>query len=297
MRLTRANPWIESDLWLASMEVIRWASADGLEIEGLLHTPPESGAGPLPLMLHIHGGPAGFFNNTFSPAHHIYAGLGYASLSPNVRGSAGYTDDLREGNTYYRDDGIGYGDFDDLMSGLDRVIADSVADPDRLAVRGWSYGAILGGYSLTQTDRFRAAALGAGVYDWSAEYGMGYNWDVTRWYIGGTPWDNREQWLDQSTITHVANITTPLLLLHGMADNTTTEPQSAILYQAVKAIGKAPVRWIRFPREPHGFREPRHNRTRYVEEIRWMEKHVNGIEWTPWKREGGAATEDRPVGN
>ncbi|MGI9626316.1 MAG: prolyl oligopeptidase family serine peptidase [Longimicrobiales bacterium] len=284
-RLTDSNPWIESELALASMEVIRWASGDGVEIEGLLHRPGGSPHNDLvPLMLNIHGGPAGFFNNVFSPAHHIYAGLGYASLSPNIRGSAGYSDALREGNTFYRGDGIGYGDFDDLMAGVDLLVREGVADPDRLALRGWSYGAILGGYTVTQTDRFRAAALGAGVYDWSAEYGMGYNWDVTRWYIGGRPWDNRERWMDQSTITHVENISTPLLLLHGMEDNTTTEPQSAILYQAVKDIGKAPVRWIRFPREPHGFREPRHNRTRYVEEIRWMERHVKGVEWTPWER-------------
>ncbi len=285
VRLTDANPWVERDLLLATMQVIRWPSVKGLEIEGLLHLPPSYQPGTrLPLMVHIHGGPPGFFDNSFSVAHHIYAGLGYASLSPNVRGSAGYTDELREANTFYKGDGIGFGDYSDLMAGIDHVVDQGYADPDRLGVRGWSYGAILGGYTLTRTDRFKGAALGAGVYDWSAEYGPGYHWDVTRWYIGGTPWDNAEAWRRQSTITSVQEITTPTLLLHGMQDSTTTEPQSMMLYGALRAIGKAPVRYIRFPRETHGFREPRHNRVRFIEEFRWMERYVRGVEWEPWER-------------
>ena len=159
-----------------------------------------------------------------------------------------------------------------------------VADPDHLALRGWSYGGILGGWTITQTERFKAASIGAGVYDWTSEYGPGFNHDVRLWHIGGTPWDNPEGWRGQSALTHAANVTTPTLLIHGTEDRTDTEQQSMMFFTALKDIGKADVRYIKFPREPHGFREPRHQRVRDVEEIRWMQKYVLGQEWTPWER-------------
>jgi dipeptidyl aminopeptidase/acylaminoacyl peptidase len=257
-----------------------------MEIEGLLHLPVGYAEGArVPLLLNIHGGPAGSWRNAFSPTYHIYAGLGYASLSPNVRGSSGYTDRLREGNTVDKGDGIGFGDYEDLIAGVDSLVEQGIADPDRLALRGWSYGGILGGWTITQTNRFKAASIGAGVYDWTSEYGPGFNNDVRLWHIGGTPWDNPEGYRKQSALTHVRNVTTPTLLIHGMEDTTDTEAQSMIFFTAIKDIGKAPVRYLRFPREPHGFREPRHQRTRDIEEIRWMQKHVLGVEWTPWARE------------
>jgi len=285
VRLTHANPGFEQKFALATMQVIAWKSRDGTGIEGLLHLPAGHTAGTrLPLMLNIHGGPAGSFRNRFDPDYHVYAGLGYASLSPNVRGSSGYTDRLREGNTVERGDGIGLGDYHDLMTGIDALIEQGIAYPDRLALRGWSYGGILGGWTITQTQRFKAASIGAGVYDWTSEYGPGFNNDVRLWHIGGTPWDNPEGYRRQSALTHVANVTTPTLLLHGIEDTTDTEQQSMMFFTALKDLGKAPVRYIKFPREPHGFREPRHQRTRDIEEIRWMQQHVTGIEWTPWVR-------------
>jgi len=285
IRLTNANPWIEEDILLASMKVIRWKSVKDFEIEGLLHLPAGYTEGSrLPLMLNIHGGPAGCFTNSFRESYHIYAGLGYAALSPNVRGSSGYTDKLREGNTVQANDGIGKGDYSDLMNGVDILIDSGIVDPDRIGLRGWSYGGILGGWTITQTDRFKAASIGAGVYDWSSEYGPGFNHDVRLWHIGGTPWDNPKAWREQSAYTHIKNVTTPTLLIHGMNDFTDTESQSMIFFTALKDIGKAPVRYIRVPREPHGFREPRHQRIRDIEEIKWMQKHILGVEWKPWER-------------
>ncbi|MCH7823238.1 MAG: S9 family peptidase [Acidobacteria bacterium] len=284
VRLTHANPQIDG-LQLAAMRVIQWESHDGMTIEGLLHLPVGYEEGDtVPLMLNIHGGPAGSFTNSFRASYHIYAGLGYASLSPNVRGSSGYTDYLREGNTFGRDDGIGFGDFQDLMTGVDKVIADGIADPERMGVRGWSYGGILGGWTITQTDRFKAASIGAGVYDWTSEYGPGFNHDVRLWHIGGTPWDNPEAWRNQSALTHVTNVITPTLLIHGINDTTDTEQQSMMFFTAIKDTGKAPVRYIKFPREPHGFREPKHQRIRDIEEIKWMQQYVLGEEWEPWER-------------
>lgn len=284
VQVTDGNPQI-GDFSLATMDVVRWESHDGLEIEGLLHRPADrSEDATLPLLLNIHGGPAGVFINRWEADYHVYAGLGYASLSPNVRGSRAYSDALREGNTVEQGDGIGLGDYQDLMTGVDRMVSDGVADPDRLALRGWSYGGILGGWTITQTDRFKAASLGAGVYDWTSEYGPGFNNDVRLWHIGGTPWSNAEGYREQSALTHVENVTTPTLLLHGMEDPVDTEPQSMMFYAALRDIGRADVRYIRFPRELHGFREPRHQRTRDVEEIRWMQKYVLDEDWQPWER-------------
>lgn len=285
VRLTEANPWVEKEILLATMKLVQWQSADDFEIEGLLHLPAGYKKGTrLPLLLHIHGGPAGCFTNSFRASYHIWAGLGYISLSPNVRGSSGYTDKLREGNTVQKGDGIGKGDYMDLINGVDYVIKEGYVDQDKMGLRGWSYGGILGGWTITQTDRFKAASIGAGVYDWSSEYGMGFNHDVRLWHIGGTPWDNPEGYRRQSAYTHVENVTTPTLLIHGMNDTTDTEGQSMLFFTALKDIGKAPCRYLRVPRERHGFREPRHQRQRDIVEIEWMQKYVQGIEWTPWER-------------
>ena len=164
------------------------------------------------------------------------------------------------------------------MTGVDKLIADGIADPDHLAIRGWSYGGILGGWTLTQTTRFKAASLGAMVADWTSEYAMGFNHDVRLWYIGGTPWESADNYRRQSSYTHIARVTTPTLLLHGERDTTDTIGQSMMYYQGLKDRG-VPARFIRFPREPHGFREPHHVRIRDTEEIAWLMKYARGIDW------------------
>ncbi len=287
-RLTTANPWVERDLQLANAEVVRWHSRDGLEIEGILVLPHGYEPGQrMPLLLHIHGGPAGVFTNSFRSSYHVWAGLGYVQLLPNVRGSSGYSDELLRGNM--RD--IGGGDFWDLMTGVDYVIEHGYADSTKMGLRGWSYGGILGGWTITQTNRFKAASLGAMVSDWTSEYGPGFNYDVRLWYIGGTPWENPADYRQKSALTHVANVETPTLILHGINDRTDTEQQSMMFFTALRDQGKT-VRYIKFPREPHGFREPRHQRTRDIEEIKWIQEHVLGVDWTPWERE--ADQEEKP---
>ncbi len=279
-QLSKLNPGIQDSFHMAKTEVIRWKSKDGTEIEGLLYLPPNYEKGKkYPLLLHIHGGPAGVFTENFSYRYHVWAGLGYVQLAPNVRGSSGYSDELLRGNM--KD--IGGGDYEDLMSGVDKLIEEGIVDEDKMAVRGWSYGGILGGTTITKTDRFKAASLGAMVSDWTSEYGIGFNFDVRLWYIGGTPWENPEGYRAKSALTNAKNVTTPTLLLHGNSDRTDTEPQSMMFFAALKDMGKD-VRYIRFPREPHGFREPRHQRTRDVEEIKWVQKYTLGIDWKPTEK-------------
>jgi dipeptidyl aminopeptidase/acylaminoacyl peptidase len=294
VKLTDANPGFADKFLLSSMKLVQWESVKGYEIEGLLHLPPGYKEGDrVPLMLNIHGGPAGAFTNGFRASYHMYGGLGYASLSPNVRGSSGYTDHLREGNTVQAGDGIGFGDYWDLMNGVDLLIREGIVDEDHRGLLGWSYGGNLGGWTITQTDRFKAASIGAGVYDWTSEYGPGFNHDVRLWHIGGTPWDNPEGWRNQSALTHAKNVVTPTILLHGDNDQTDTEQQSMMYFTAIKDIGKAPVRYIKFPRQGHGIGEPRLQRIRDIEEIRWMQKYVMGEEWTPWERPKSEAEKEK----
>ncbi len=230
VRLTRANPWIEEEIQLGTGQVLRWKSKDGAEIEGVLLLPDgyEERA-KIPLMLQIHGGPSGYWANDFELGFHLFAGLGYASLGPNVRGSSGYGDGILRGLM----GDVGGREFDDLMSGVDHVIQLGFVDPDRMGARGWSWGGVLGGWVVTHTDRFKAASLGAMVCDWTAESGPGFNFDVTLWYIGGTHWDNPEEWRKRSSLTYVKNVTTPTLLLHGGADTTSSTNQSLLFFTAL----------------------------------------------------------------
>ncbi|HEX7050915.1 MAG TPA: S9 family peptidase [Longimicrobiales bacterium] len=269
-RVTEANPWI-ADRTLAAPELVRWKSEDGLEIEGLLYLPPGGRTEPGAFVLEIHGGPAGVFTRGFDADAQVLAAHGYAVLQPNVRGSSGYGDDLLRGNM--RD--IGGGDYHDLMTGVDAMIRRGIAHPDSLAVKGWSYGGILGGWTITHTDRFKAASLGAMVSDWRSEFGPGFNYDVTRWYLGGDPWSNADFWLERSSYTYLDRAKTPTILFHGDQDRTDTIGQSFNFFAGLRRHG-VPVRFIRFPREGHGIREPRHARTRLVEELRWFQKWVRG---------------------
>jgi len=281
VRLTTANPWIEDEILLAEAEIVRWKSEDGMEIEGVFYLPGDYQEGQeIPLILDIHGGPPGHFANGFRPDFHIFAGLGYASLGPNIRGSDSYGDDLL---TALMGD-VGGGEYDDLMTGVDFLIDERRVDPERLGLRGWSWGGILGSWVISQTDRFKAASLGAMVGSWTAETGPGLSYDLRLHYIGGAHWINPEEWRGVSSLWYAKNVTTATLLLHGERDLVSTPQQSLMFFTALKDIGKAPVRYVSFPREPHGFREPRHQRTRDIEEIAWMQKYVMGIDWKPWER-------------
>jgi dipeptidyl aminopeptidase/acylaminoacyl peptidase len=283
--ITHVNARI-AEFALAQFKAITWKSTDGLEVEGMLWLPGDYKAGTkLPLLLSVHGGPAGAWDLSFRGINHVYTSLGWAVLEPNVRGSSSYGDTLLRGNM--KD--IGGGDYQDLMTGVDKLIADGIADADHLAIRGWSYGGILGGWTLTQTSRFKAASLGAMVADWASEYAMGFNHDVRLWYIGGTPWESADAYRRQSSYTHIAKVTTPTLLLHGERDTTDTIGQSMMYYQGLKDRG-IQARFIRFPREPHGFREPHHVRIRDTEEIGWLMKHARGIDWkAPERKDADAA--------
>jgi dipeptidyl aminopeptidase/acylaminoacyl peptidase len=281
VRLTRANTWIEKEIQLGKGEVLRWKSSDGMEIEGILIFPADFKQGEkAPLMLDIHGGPSGYFGNDFDAFFQLYSGLGYAVLGVNVRGSSGYGDDLLRGLM----GDVGGGEYEDLMSGIDHVIELGYIDPEHMGVKGWSWGGVSCGWVVTQTDRFKAASCGAGVFSWQAESGPGFNFDVSLWYIGGNAWENPEEWRKRSALTFVKNVKTPTLLLHGALDTTSSMNQSMIFYTALRDLG-VPTRFMKFPRQSHGVREPRLRRILMIEEIKWMQKHIFGKEWIPPERD------------
>ena len=280
VRLTRANGWVEDEILLPKSQVIQWRSHDGMQIEGIFLLPTDHREETkLPLILQIHGGPDGYWANTFEPDLIIYTGLGYAVLGPNVRGSSGYGDELLRGLM----GDMGGGEYHDLMTGVDHVIDAGYIDKDKMGVAGWSWGGVLGGWVITQTDRFKAASVGAGVSNWVGESGPGFNWDISNWHIGGKHWTNREEWRRRSAINFVERVSTPTLFLHGEQDQTSSTNQSMVFFDALQERG-VPTRFIKFPRQKHGIREPRLLRVRIVEELRWMQKYVLGFEWTPWVR-------------
>lgn len=273
-RLTEANPTLASKS-LVEPELVRWESSDGLEIEGVLYQ-PVGRTTPGATVLEIHGGPAGVFTRGFDADAQLLVANGYAVLQPNVRGSSGYGDALLRGNMH----DIGGGDYQDLMTGVDALIEREVAHPDSLAVKGWSYGGILGGWTITRTARFRAASLGAMVADWRSEFGAGFNFDVVRWYLGGDPWSNREFWTERSAFSHLDKVSTPTILFHGSEDRTDTMEQTMNFFAGLRHLG-VDARFLLFPREGHGIAEPRHRRTLLVEEMRWLHRYVKG--WEEWE--------------
>jgi dipeptidyl aminopeptidase/acylaminoacyl peptidase len=279
VRMTRANEWIERDILMPEARVVRWSSSDGTSIEGIFMLPTDRDGARLPLMLQVHGGPSGYWANAFEPDLIIYTGLGYAVLGPNVRGSSGYGDELLRGLM----GDIGGGELNDLISGVDHLIDAGYVAKDRMGVAGWSWGGVLAGWVITKTDRFKAASVGAGVSNWIGESGPGYNWDISSWYIGGKHWTKRDEWRRRSAVNYVEHVNTPTLFLHGEEDQTSSTNQSMVYFDALQERG-VPTRFIKFPRQKHGIREPRLLRVRIVEELRWMQKYVRGLDWIPWTR-------------
>ena len=252
LNLTRTNPHLH-DLALGQTDVIRWKSGDGLDIEGLLIKPVGfQSATRYPLLTAAHGGPAGVSTVSFHRLAQVFAGQGYAIFLPNPRGSAGYGEPFRRANV--KD--WGYGDYRDIMSGIDALIRQGIADRDKLGIMGWSYGGYMAAWAITQTDRFRAAAVGAGTTNAYSIYGQTDIPEYYEAYFGAKPWEAIEAYQRHSPIFFAGNIKTPTLILHGEKDDRVPLPQSQELYQALKQ-NNVPVEFAISPRQGHVIREPK----------------------------------------
>jgi dipeptidyl aminopeptidase/acylaminoacyl peptidase len=258
-------------------EVIRWKSVDGLEIEGLLTYPCTYERGKrYPLLVSVHGGPANAWQQFFVGMQSFYgpvaafSALGYAILRCNVRGSAGYGKAFRRGN--YRD--WGGKDVQDLLTGVDRLIDLGIADPQHLGIIGWSYGGYLTAAILTQTGRFRAAVIGAGMVD-LVSYATGHDSPgFVSFHFGGEVWEVADLLLERSPIAHVDRVTTPTLILHGEDDQRVPVWQGYEFYNALTRYG-CPAQMVVYPRTGHVPSEPALLLDVMDRILAWMETHIS----------------------
>ncbi len=255
--------------------LIRWKGPDNLDIEGLLTLPVNYKEGQrYPLLLVIHGGPAGVFNQSFIAGPTLYpiasfATRGYAVLRVNPRGSSGYGKQFRQANIQ----DWGGKDYQDLMTGVDQVIKMGVADPDKLGVMGWSYGGYMTSWVITQTRRFKAASIGAAVTNLVSFTGTADIRDFLPDYFNGESYDRMEVFLKHSPIAHVKGVTTPSLIQHGAADERVPLSQGQEYYNALLRQ-KVPVKMVVYPRQPHGPREPKFLHHIMSDNLEWFDKHL-----------------------
>ncbi len=256
-------------------ELLTWESFDGRRIEGLLTYPVDYQEGRrYPLILNVHGGPAGVYTQSFTGNPGIYmiqyfAQEGYAVLRPNPRGSTGYGKDFRYANV--RD--WGYGDYEDLVRGVDHVIDLGVAHPDSLLLMGWSYGGYMTSFAVTKTDRFKAASMGAGLPNLVSMVTTTDIPDYLVGHLGGELWDNYETYEKHSAMYRIANVTTPTQVIHGENDNRVPLRQGQEFYVALKRRG-IPTEMIILPRTPHGPREPKLLMGVSDHILKWFEKYL-----------------------
>ena len=275
-RLTDTNPQI-AEIAQGTTEVVTWKGSDGAEVEGVLLKPVGFEAGKrYPMLVVAHGGPAGAYVNGFRlgglEGGQVWAGKGWAVFYPNPRGSTNYGEKALRANV----NDWGGGDFKDIMTGVDALIARGVADPDKLAHIGWSYGGYMTAWTITQTSRYKAAMVGAGLTNMWSMYGTNDIPSILIAYFGGIP--NAKTlplYLDRSAMSHIENVSTPTLILHGANDERVPTGQAYELYRGLKDRGKA-TELVFYPREGHGFTEYYHQKDRMQRIYDWVTKYTLG---------------------
>lgn len=289
VRVTRVLDYVARDFKLPRQEVIRWAGKDGTTVEGLLYYPVDYEPGKrYPLAVQTHGGPMASDKFGFGiPAIYyvndqmVLTGLGYAVLKPNYRGSTGYGDAFLRDMVghYFQNAHL------DVLAGVEKVVGMGIADPDRLVKMGWSGGGHMTNKVITFTDRFKAAASGAGASNWVSMYAQSdTRRNRTPWF-GGTPWQKDapiDLYWESSPLKYAHRVTTPTIFLVGSNDLRVPPEQSVEIYRALKSNG-VPTHLYLFPREPHVFNELRHQLFKVNVELDWFEKYARGQKYT-WER-------------
>ncbi len=219
-KITNENSFFEGKL-KSNRENISWQSSDGLTIEGVLSTPVEFDANKkYPLLVVIHGGPAWasfpIFSDCFNEKYPIeqFVEKGFIVLEPNYRGSSGYGNEFLKAN--YRKQGIA--DYDDVISGVDKLVDQGMVDKDRVGVMGWSNGGYISAFCSTFSSRFKAISVGGGITNWSTHY---VNTDIPyfiRMHLGNTPWNDPDIYTKTSPMTYIKSACTPTLIQHGEKD-------------------------------------------------------------------------------
>lgn len=275
-QVTRVNDELFSTLALSAPEEIWYTSFDGRKIQGWILKPPDFDASKkYPLILEIHGGPHAAYGYSFTHEFLWMAAKGYVVLYTNPRGSTSYGQDF--GNLiqfHYPGD-----DFKDLMAGVDEVLARGYVDDKRLGVTGGSGGGVLTNWTITHTSRFAAAVSQRSIADWS---GFWFTADFTLFqptWFRAAPWEDPADFAERSSITHVAKVTTPLMLVEGEADMRTPPADGGeMMFRALKYL-KKPVVMVRFPDETHELSrsgKPWHRTERLQHIVGWFDKYLQG---------------------
>ena len=228
----------------AKSQLVLWEN-DGLSIEGLLYLPTDVKF-KVPLIVEVHGGPLGAWEDEYGEWTNFLVGHGWAVFRPNPRGSSSYGVKFAAANK----NDLGGADFRDIMTGVDYVVKNYPIDPDKVALMGYSYGGEMAGFAEGKTDRFKAIISGAPVIDQFSEYGTERGSWYDRWYFG-KPWEHVEDAWRQSPLSGAGKAKTPFLLLQGEADGTDPLGQAQEMYRALRQAG-VPVDLVTYPREDHG---------------------------------------------
>jgi dipeptidyl aminopeptidase/acylaminoacyl peptidase len=270
-RVTSHNVTFRRSALLAEPEEYRCKSFDGTEIEGWLMKPFGWRADrKYPLILSIHGGPHGMYGYAFNPTFQAYAMDGYAVLYLNPRGSNGYGQKFSDGTL----NEWGGGDYRDLMAGVDEALRRYPwIDPNRLGVTGGSYGGFMTNWVITQTPRFKAAVSVASVSNLISFYSTSLYQDLIHAEFGGFPWDNYDLLWQWSPLRYARQAQTPTMFIHGESDNDVHITQAEEMYMALKRRGVETV-LVRYPREGHGLREPRHRVDALEKTLSWFDHYL-----------------------
>ncbi len=264
------------DYKLATREVVQWKSRDGATIEGILLKPADyDAAKKYPLLVVIHGGPTGV-DTPLMAADRTYpverfVAKGALVLKPNYRGSAGYGEKFRALNVR----NLGVGDYDDVITGVDALIARGMVDKDKVGAMGWSQGGYISAFITCYSDRFKAVSVGAGISDWMTYY---VNTDIhpfTRQYLKATPWDDPEIYRKTSPITYVSRAQTPTLIQHGDQDKRVPPPNAFELHQALKDRN-VPVKLILYKGFGHPINKPKQQKAVMEHNYEWFSKYIWG---------------------
>ena len=277
--LTSFNP-IFSERAQPEWQPYSWKSKDGTSVEGVLIFPPGIHPGSpeakhLRMFTFIHGGPADADGNRFGADWYDWATLaatdGWLVFRPNYRGSSGYGDEFMLQIAPHLVSKPG----EDILAGVDALVKDGLADPDKLAVGGYSYGGYMTNWLITETTRFKVAVTGAGAVEHAANWG---NDDVTwddAWYLNGKPWETPEFYQSEAALFRMNRVKTPTHVVQGQSDVRVSYLEGVTLERALQQLG-IDHSFLVFPGEGHGLgRNPWHGYIKLREELKWLDKYVS----------------------
>jgi dipeptidyl aminopeptidase/acylaminoacyl peptidase len=252
----------------------RWKSGDGTDVEGVLIYPPgKMGETHLPMLTLIHGGPADADGDRFGADWYDWTTLaatnGWLVFRPNYRGSSGYGDELMLGIRPHIVSAPGR----DILSGVDALVKEGIADPNHLTVGGYSYGGYMTNWLITQTTRFKAAVTGAGAVEHAANWGNDdLTWDDA-WYLSGAPWEKPELYQGEAALFQLNKVTTPTHIVGGNADNRVSYFEQVLLERALERLN-VPHDLLVFPGENHPLdKNPWHGYIKVREELKWLARY------------------------